>query len=298
MLHPARRLWRWRTTKEDVRTCRLTRRSSETLLRPRARRRRARLRDSRRATSTTCAAAMPRPLEAVLEHNRLDLLSLALVTARAAQLLEDGPRRRPRAREALGLGSLYERAGLLEEALQAFRRAVALERCGRRRRVQKRLRARAVLWRRLRRFDEAAERGGAVQSSSRAVPGGDCPRGRQKRWRSTYEHRRAISTRRDRLRSTRSPSGTVARRQAVDTSPGPARAEDRAQPNANRRARRCFRSDSERPRLDAGGHRGRSVFAGRLGLAAPAPALRPGLRLGGLLRGLALLGRSARRTSW
>ena len=43
-----------------------------------------------RATSATCTAAMPRPLDAVLEHNRLDLLSLALVTARAAQLLDEG----------------------------------------------------------------------------------------------------------------------------------------------------------------------------------------------------------------
>ena len=31
-----------------------------------------------------------RPLDAVLEHNRRDLLSLALLTARAAQLLDEG----------------------------------------------------------------------------------------------------------------------------------------------------------------------------------------------------------------
>ncbi len=46
------------------------------------------------------------------EHNRLDLLSLALLTARAAQLLDDGPESSRAAREALGLGQLYERAGL------------------------------------------------------------------------------------------------------------------------------------------------------------------------------------------
>ena len=41
-----------------------------------------------------------RPLAAVLEHNRLDLLSLALLTARAAQLLEDGAAAARTAREA------------------------------------------------------------------------------------------------------------------------------------------------------------------------------------------------------
>src|SRR3954468_17827415 len=66
-----------------------------------------------------------RQLEAVLEHNRLDLLSLALLTARAAQLLEDGPEASQAAREALGLGQLYERAGLSNEARASFVRAVA-----------------------------------------------------------------------------------------------------------------------------------------------------------------------------
>jgi uncharacterized protein YprB with RNaseH-like and TPR domain len=67
-----------------------------------------------------------RQLEAVLEHNRLDLLSLALLTARAAQLLEDGPAASQAAREALGLGQLYERAGLFKEARASFMRAAAL----------------------------------------------------------------------------------------------------------------------------------------------------------------------------
>ena len=35
--------------------------------------------------------ADPRPLEPVLEHNRLDLVSLALLIARASQLLDEGP---------------------------------------------------------------------------------------------------------------------------------------------------------------------------------------------------------------
>ena len=41
-----------------------------------------------------------RPLAAVLEHNRLDLLSLALLTARAAQLLDEGVTRRDGTRGA------------------------------------------------------------------------------------------------------------------------------------------------------------------------------------------------------
>jgi len=67
-----------------------------------------------------------RQLEAVLEHNRLDLMSLAVLTSRAAQLLEDGPVSSGAAREALGLGQIYERAGLPEEARAAFARATGL----------------------------------------------------------------------------------------------------------------------------------------------------------------------------
>ncbi|MEQ1760299.1 MAG: ribonuclease H-like domain-containing protein [Vicinamibacterales bacterium] len=65
-------------------------------------------------------------LEAVLEHNRLDLLSLALLTARASQMLEDGPGEASHAREALGLGTVYERAGCLAEARAAYAHAAAV----------------------------------------------------------------------------------------------------------------------------------------------------------------------------
>ena len=61
-----------------------------------------------------------RPLEGVLEHNRLDLLSLALVTARTAQLVEEGPAAARTAREAVGLGRLYQLAGRLDEARRCF----------------------------------------------------------------------------------------------------------------------------------------------------------------------------------
>ena len=67
--------------------------------------------------------ADPRPLEAVFEHNRLDLLSLAWLTARAARLLDEGPAGATSAREALGLGRLYERAAMFAEARECYRRA-------------------------------------------------------------------------------------------------------------------------------------------------------------------------------
>ena len=68
-----------------------------------------------------------RPLAGVLEHNRLDLLSLALLTARAAQLVEDGPPAVRTAREAVGLGRLYQLAGRLDEARRCFALACGLD---------------------------------------------------------------------------------------------------------------------------------------------------------------------------
>ncbi len=68
-----------------------------------------------------------RPLAAVLEHNRLDLLSLALLTARAAQLLEDGPPAVRTAREARRLGRLYQLAGRFDDARRCFGLACGLD---------------------------------------------------------------------------------------------------------------------------------------------------------------------------
>jgi tetratricopeptide (TPR) repeat protein len=96
-----------------------------------------------------------RPLEPVLEHNRLDLLSLALVTARAAQLLDDGAPAARTAREALGLGRLYERGGLFNDAWRCFTRAIDLDEDDATTRAEA-LRAHAVLARRMRRFADAA----------------------------------------------------------------------------------------------------------------------------------------------
>jgi tetratricopeptide (TPR) repeat protein len=66
-----------------------------------------------------------RPLEAVLEHNRLDLISLAAVTAHAVQLVDEGTARCRDAAETLALGKVYERAGCGERAIDAYRRAAA-----------------------------------------------------------------------------------------------------------------------------------------------------------------------------
>jgi len=96
-----------------------------------------------------------RGMEAVMEHNRLDLLSLALLTARASQLLEDGAPGARTAREALGIGRLYERGGLIGEARAAFARAAEMPGADLSTRAEA-LRASAVLCRRERRYEEAA----------------------------------------------------------------------------------------------------------------------------------------------
>jgi uncharacterized protein YprB with RNaseH-like and TPR domain len=96
-----------------------------------------------------------RPLAAVLEHNRLDLLSLAFLTARAAQLLDDGADAAQTAREAYGLGCLYLRAGRVQDARACFARASSMETddsCT----AAEALRALAVLERRSRHYDAAA----------------------------------------------------------------------------------------------------------------------------------------------
>lgn len=95
------------------------------------------------------------PIAGVLEHNRLDLLSLALVTARAAQLLDEGAPGTRTAREALGLGRLYERGGLFTDAWRCFSRAIELDHDDVTTRAEA-FRAHATLARRMRRFEEAA----------------------------------------------------------------------------------------------------------------------------------------------
>lgn len=65
------------------------------------------------------------PLEPVLEHNRLDLISLAAVCAHAVQLVEEGTARCRDSAEVVALGKVYERAGCVDRAIAAYERAAA-----------------------------------------------------------------------------------------------------------------------------------------------------------------------------
>src|SRR5205085_7490963 len=66
------------------------------------------------------------PLVDVLHHNRLDLLSLAGLTARIFHLVQQGPDSAIHAGEALALGRVYRDAELGERAAGAFERALTL----------------------------------------------------------------------------------------------------------------------------------------------------------------------------
>jgi hypothetical protein len=96
----------------------------------------------------------PRGLVDVLQHNRLDLLSLAGVTARLLQLVAGGADAAADDREALALGKIYARAGdevraraALEKALESGRGSIVEAEASR---------ALALLERRARRHDRAA----------------------------------------------------------------------------------------------------------------------------------------------
>ena len=65
-----------------------------------------------------------RPLEAVMEHNRLDLISLAAVLARAIVLITRGPSAATTAQEAYGLARVYERGGAYENAEASLLRTI------------------------------------------------------------------------------------------------------------------------------------------------------------------------------
>lgn len=146
MLHPARRLWRG-----DESGCRLT--SLEQILCGYHREGDVPGFEIPARYFRYVRSGDARPLEAVLEHNRLDLIALACVTARAAQMLDEGPASARGAREALGLGQLYERHGLLREARACFVQACAFDADAVRIEA---LRALAIVSRRLRCHDDAA----------------------------------------------------------------------------------------------------------------------------------------------
>jgi uncharacterized protein len=65
-----------------------------------------------------------RPLEAVMEHNRLDLISLAAVLARAIVLINHGPSAATSAQEAYGLARVYERGGAHGNAEASLLKAI------------------------------------------------------------------------------------------------------------------------------------------------------------------------------
>ena len=95
-----------------------------------------------------------RPLVGVLEHNRLDLLSLAGITARLLHLVRVGPSKAANAREALALGRTYARVGLESRAIDAYRAALARG-ASTILRIDV-LRSLALMLRRSRRFEEAS----------------------------------------------------------------------------------------------------------------------------------------------
>ena len=166
MLHPARRLWKGRpdarATGADEGGCRLS-----TLERV--------LFDVQRVGDVGgfeipgrffgfVRSGDPRPLEPVLEHNRIDLVSLAAVTARAARLAREGHGACRDFAEALALGKIFEKAELTGRAEACYRyacdspesivRADALYRLGVRLRRNRHFAEAAAVWRDLIEFTQ------------------------------------------------------------------------------------------------------------------------------------------------
>ena len=115
------------------------------------------------------------PLEPVLEHNRLDLISLAALVFRAVRLLAGAPHSSSSARESLGAGRLLERGDRLEAAESCYRDAAERARYERGPDAgwtrADALRALAVRCRRDGRHDDAAEAWQAIAGDRRAPAG-------------------------------------------------------------------------------------------------------------------------------
>jgi uncharacterized protein YprB with RNaseH-like and TPR domain len=114
------------------------------------------------------------PLLPVLEHNRLDLVSLAMMTARALRVLRDAPECCSSARESLAAGRLLDRAGRHDLALRCLEDAVERARHERGHEAglvrAEALHALALRLRRQSRYDEAAIRWHALVAERRSSP--------------------------------------------------------------------------------------------------------------------------------
>jgi uncharacterized protein len=132
MLHPARRLWRARAGGADPEAggCRLAT-LERTLLKM------TRVGDVGGFEIPGrffqfLRSGDPRPLEPVLEHNRLDLVSLAAVMSKGLQLARDGDSACRDCGEALALGRVYERAAADDRLPSRSTTATRAEACYRR----------------------------------------------------------------------------------------------------------------------------------------------------------------------
>jgi len=168
MLHPARRLWRNRTELDglDGGGCRLTHLERALFAVNRVGDVPGMDIPARYFRFLRSGDAFP--LEPVLEHNRLDLISLAAVSASAVRLVQEGSASCRDAAEALALGRVYERGAAFERALDCYRRASdadaaldvraeALYRMAVRLRRERRFEDAAGVWRSL--LDLPSERG-------------------------------------------------------------------------------------------------------------------------------------------
>jgi uncharacterized protein YprB with RNaseH-like and TPR domain len=106
-------------------------------------------------------------VDGVLEHNRHDLVSLAALMSHALWLASEGPMACREPSERLALGRLYERAGRMEAAAEAYDLAARTDDLSMRCDALVHL---AVLHRRARRFDQAAVCWQAVLDTARRRP--------------------------------------------------------------------------------------------------------------------------------
>jgi uncharacterized protein YprB with RNaseH-like and TPR domain len=120
MLHPARRLWRARAVDPDG-GCRLA--TLEDVLFGVERVNDVPSFEIPSRYFRFLRSGDARPLEPVLEHNRMDLVSLAALTARALALVENGSAACRDGWERLALGRLFDRIGDESRSMACFEEA-------------------------------------------------------------------------------------------------------------------------------------------------------------------------------